>query len=297
MTKAIVSGMPKLRIEESATRKQARIDSGLETIVGVNKYRLEKEDDIDILKIDNSKVREQQIKRLQATKASRDEQKVQAALEKLAAAAKAESSNETNLLALSIEAARARATVGEISAALEKVYGRHVPNNNLVSGAYSTSFSKADEQQASITSVRNQVQQFEEKTGRRPRVLVAKMGQDGHDRGAKVVASGFADLGFDVDVGPLFQTPAEVARQAVDNDVHVIGVSSQAAGHRTLLPQLINELKKYDLHNILVIAGGVIPRQDYDELYEAGVALVFGPGTKIPDCASQILQKLEKLNQ
>jgi len=293
MTKAINSGMPKLRIEESATRKQARIDSGLETIVGVNKYRLDKEDDIEILKIDNSKVRVQQIKRLHDTKAKRNEQKVQQALNALTEAAKQASSNETNLLGHAINAARERATVGEISDALEKVYGRHVPNNAVVSGAYTQSFSKADDQQASITNVANLVQKFEEKTGRRPRILVAKMGQDGHDRGAKVIASGFADMGFDVDVGPLFQTPAEVARQAVDNDVHIIGVSSQAAGHRTLLPQLINELKKYDLHNILVVAGGVIPRQDYDELYEAGVAFVFGPGTKIPDAAAQILQKLE----
>jgi methylmalonyl-CoA mutase len=294
MTKAILSGMPKLRIEESATRKQARIDSGLETIVGVNKYKLEKEEDVEFLKIDNTKVRQQQIARIQKIKSTRNEQKVKQCLDKLTEAAKSGYSESNNLLALAVDAARERATVGEISYALENVFGRHVPSNAVVSGAYVQSYSKESNEQEIINKVTTMVKKFEEKTGRRPRILVAKMGQDGHDRGAKVIASGFADLGFDVDIGPLFQTPEEVARQAVDNDVHIIGVSSQAAGHRTLLPKLIQELKKYDLHNILVIAGGVIPRPDYDELYKAGVAFVFGPGTKIPEAAYHILEKLDQ---
>jgi methylmalonyl-CoA mutase len=298
MTKAIASGMPKARIEESAIRKQARIDSGQETVVGVNKYRLEKEENIDVLKIDNTKVREQQIASIQKIKQQRDNAKVKQALENITRAAKSPQQND-NLLALCVEAARHRATVGEISDALEQVFGRYKPKDNLVSGAYTSSFSsKIDESEVvSVDNVRQQVQQFEKKYGRRPRILVAKMGQDGHDRGAKVIASSFADLGFDVDVGPLFQTPAEVARQAVDNDVHIVGVSSQAAGHRTLIPELIKELKKYDLHRVLVVAGGVIPRQDYDELYKAGVALIFGPGTKIPNAALEILQKIEKMEQ
>lgn len=294
MTKAIASGMPKQRIEESAIRKQARIDSGQETVVGVNKYRLEKEEDMDVLKINNAKVREQQVAQIVQLKKTRDTAKVQKALAAITKCAESAQTTESNLLALCVDAARARATVGEISDAMEKVFGRYQPKSSLVSGAYTSSFGEAQVQVVSVEDVQNKVKQFEKKFGRRPRILVAKMGQDGHDRGAKVIAAGFADLGFDVDVGPLFQTPAEVARQAVDNDAHIVGVSSQAAGHRTLIPQLIDELKKYDLNKVMVIAGGVIPRPDYEELFAAGVSQIFGPGTKISNAAMEILEKLEK---
>eukprot|EP00002_Diphylleia_rotans_P029035 TRINITY_DN587_c0_g1_i3.p1 TRINITY_DN587_c0_g1~~TRINITY_DN587_c0_g1_i3.p1 ORF type:complete len:750 (+),score=213.58 TRINITY_DN587_c0_g1_i3:48-2297(+) len=287
MSKAIVSGMPKLRIEESAAKKQARIDSNKDVIVGVNKYRLEKEDQVPVLVIDNTQVRKQQIDRLEQIRTTRDATKAQAALDALTESAK---TGQGNLLELAINAARARCSVGEISYALEKVWGRHVPKDALVSGAYTSSYDGAD----AISRVNNRVKAFVTKAGRRPRILVAKMGQDGHDRGAKVIASGFSDLGYDVDIGPLFQNPSEVARQAIDADVHVIGVSSQAAGHRTLIPALISELKKQGGSHIMVIAGGVIPPQDYAFLYESGVKLVFGPGTKIPDAAEKVLDEVEK---
>jgi methylmalonyl-CoA mutase len=288
MTKAIISGMPKLRIEESAARKQARIDSGQDIIVGMNKFRLAKEDPMDIKIIDNSAVRESQIARLSKLKSNRNAKDVAKALGDLQEAAEKKTGN---LMDLSIKAARARATVGEISLALEKVFGRHQANNTVVSGAYSSEFKS---ETVSLDAIKQRVVKFEKTFGRRPRILVAKVGQDGHDRGAKVIASGFSDLGFDVDIGPLFATAKEVCRQAIDNDVHVVGVSSLAAGHRTLIPELIQELAKDDLHNIMVIAGGVIPVCDYDELYKKGVAFIFGPGTKIPDAVNSILDKLEK---
>lgn len=291
MTKAILTGMPKKRIEESAARKQARIDSGQETIVGVNKYRLKDEPPVDVRVVDNTKVRQSQTERLKKLKSTRDNKKVEETLEALTQAAK---DGKRNLLECAVECARVRATLGEISYALEKVFGRHRADTNVVTGAYGSEYkaSGIDE----VDKVKKRVIDFEEKYGRRPRILVAKMGQDGHDRGAKVIASGFSDLGFDVDMGGLFSTPEEVARQAVDNDVHVIGVSSQAAGHRTLIPALVKELEKYDLHKIIVVAGGVIPPQDYDLLYKSGVALVFGPGSKIPECAMKILDKLDAIN-
>lgn len=289
MAKAVSTGMPKLRIEESAARKQARIDSGQDVIVGVNKYRLPKDQEapIDVRIIDNTKVRESQITRLNKIRQSRDQARVQKALDALTDAAH---TGTGNLLALSIEAARARASVGEISEALGKVWGRHVPKDRVVSGAYSTEYS---EQQV-IENVRNQVAKFADAQGRRPRILVAKVGQDGHDRGAKVIASGLADLGFDVDIGPLFQTPAEVARQAIESDVHVVGVSSQAAAHRTLVPELVGELKRQGAGDIVVIVGGVIPPQDYDQLYRDGATLIFGPGTKVPTAALEVLRAIEK---
>lgn len=297
MTKAIESGMAKLRIEESATRKQARIDSGEDVVVGVNKYRLAQQDPIDLLVIDNSKVRASQIDRIQKVKASRDNEAVRRALDMLkesAALSSAESSgpgrHPLNLLKLAVEAARARATLGEISSALESVWGRHVASNQVVQGAYSATYSQSCEED--YERVLREVAAFGETEGRRPRILVAKMGQDGHDRGAKVIASGFSDLGYDVDVGPLFSTPGEVAKHAIDADVHVVGVSSQAAGHRTLVPQLIHELQVRGGGHIKVICGGVIPPQDYDELYQAGVAGVFGPGTKITDAASSVLKAI-----
>eukprot|EP01080_Neovahlkampfia_damariscottae_P011001 gene11001-3706_t len=290
MTKAIESGMPKLRIEESSAKKQARIDSNEEIIVGMNKFKLEKEDEIDIKIIDNTSVRESQVKRINEIKKSRNSKLVQEALDALVDAAK----NKTgNLLELSIQAARVRATVGEISSALESVYGRHTPNNPVVSGAYSSEYKEGDK----LNQIKQRVEEFEKKFGRRPRILVAKVGQDGHDRGAKVVASGFSDLGFDVDIGPLFATAKEVAKQAIDNDVHIIGISSLAAGHRTLIPELMKELEKYDLHKIMVVAGGVIPTQDYDALYKTGVSHIFGPGTKIPDSVNSILDQLFKNEQ
>ncbi|KAJ3066424.1 hypothetical protein HDU98_010300 [Podochytrium sp. JEL0797] len=286
MSKAVDSGMPKLRIEESAAKRQARIDSGKEVIVGVNKYTLKEEDPIENLAIDNTEVRNKQIEKIVALKANRDEAAAQASLNALTECAEGK---EGNLLELAITSARARCTVGEISYALEKVWGRFNPTIRVVSGAYKSEYGQKDE----ITTTLDMINAFAEKAGRRPRILVAKMGQDGHDRGAKVIASGFADLGFDVDIGPLFQTPAEVARQAVDADVHVVGISSQANGHKTLVPMLVAELKKLGAEDKLVICGGVIPAQDYDFLYKAGVACIFGPGTKIPLAAQEVVSKIK----
>ncbi len=298
MAKAIEAGLPKLRIEEAAAKKQARIDAGLDQIVGVNVFQVEEETQLDILKVDNTAVREAQIARLKQIKSTRDEKAVQAALEALYQAAEnaqhrgvSETSPtfmEENLLALAIVAARHRATLGEISDAMERAFGRYTPTTRSVSGVYSKEI-KMDERFAKARQMANE---FAEMDGRRPRILVAKLGQDGHDRGAKIVATGFADLGFDVDIGPLFQTPAEAARQAAENDVHVLGISSLAAGHRTLVPQTIAELEKLGRGDILVVVGGVVPQQDYDFLYENGVTAVFGPGTKIADAAIAILGKL-----
>ncbi|HEY7105852.1 MAG TPA: methylmalonyl-CoA mutase [Acidimicrobiia bacterium] len=284
MTKAVESGMPKLRIEEAAARRQAAVDRGEEAIVGVNKYRLEHEPDVEVRAIDNTSVREQQVARLAALRAGRDEASVQDALRALRHGA----SGDANLLALSVDAARARATVGEISDALEEVFGRHRATIRSISGVYGAAY-EGDEDYARI---RGDVEAFAAREGRRPRLLVVKLGQDGHDRGAKVIATAFADLGFDVDVGPLFQTPEEAARDAVENDVHVVGVSSQAAGHKTLVPELVAQLRKQGGDDVLVVVGGVIPVQDYDELRDAGVAAIFGPGTNIPEAAEEILQLL-----
>jgi methylmalonyl-CoA mutase len=285
MTKAIEAGIPKLRIEEAAARKQARIDSGQDIIVGVNKYRLEKEDPLHILEVDNQTVRKQQIERLEQIKATRDNAKVQECLDKLTACAKGEAGN---LLDLAVNAARNRATLGEISDALETVFGRYKAQIRSFSGVYSKEI-KNDE---SFEKAKQLADEFAKKEGRRPRIMIAKMGQDGHDRGAKVVATGYADVGFDVDIGPLFQTPAEAAKQAVENDVHILGVSSLAAGHKTLVPQVIEELKKYGREDIMVIVGGVIPAQDYQYLFDAGAVAVFGPGTKISEAAITILEVL-----
>lgn len=296
MTKAIEAGIPKLRIEEAAARKQARIDSGQDIIVGVNKYRLDKEDPLMILDVDNQMVRKQQLERLAQIKASRDTEKVKASLAKLTEAAKAgmenskdsDSHQNKNLLSLAVEAARNRATLGEISDALEAVFGRYKAQIRTFSGVYSKEI-KNDE---SFEKAKQLADAFAKKEGRRPRIMIAKMGQDGHDRGAKVVATGYADVGFDVDIGPLFQTPAEAAKQAVENDVHILGVSSLAAGHKTLVPQVIEELKKYGREDIMVIVGGVIPHQDYQFLFDAGAVAVFGPGTKISEAAISILEVL-----
>ncbi|MED4204321.1 methylmalonyl-CoA mutase [Neobacillus mesonae] len=285
MAKAIETGLPKMRIEEAAARRQAQIDSGKETIIGVNRYRLEREEPIDILDIDNTAVRLKQIEKLNALKASRDDQKVKEVLEALAEAAE---TGKGNLLELAVKAARARATLGEISDAIEKACGRHKAVIQSISGVYSSAFSNEEE----IKVVKQMSDEFLENEGRRPRILIAKMGQDGHDRGAKVIATAFADLGFDVDIGPLFQTPEETAMQAVENDVHVIGMSSLAAGHKTLLPQLIEELKKLGRDDILVVAGGVIPAQDYQFLYEHGAAAIFGPGTVIPVAAQKVIRAI-----
>jgi methylmalonyl-CoA mutase len=285
MTKAIEAGIPKLRIEEAAARKQARIDSGQDVIVGVNKYRLEKEDPLHILEVDNQTVRRQQIERLEQIKANRDTQAVEAALARLTESAK---NGGENLLSLAVEAARLRATLGEISDALESVFGRYKAQIRSFSGVYS----KEIKNDASFAKAQELADAFAKKEGRRPRIMIAKMGQDGHDRGAKVVATGYADVGFDVDIGPLFQTPAEAAKQAVENDVHILGVSSLAAGHKTLVPQVIEELKKYGREDIMVIVGGVIPVQDYQFLFDAGAVAVFGPGTKISDAAISILEVL-----
>jgi len=282
MAKAIESGMPKLRIEEAAAIKQAGIDKGDVTIVGVNKYKLAKEDDIEVLDIDNTEVRRKQIERLNQIKSTRDDEKVAQALEKLRVAAKDES---MNLLEVSVEAARARCTVGEISKALEDIWGRHNAVIKSISGVYDHMYSD----NADYQKIKETVTQFAEEEGRRPRILVVKMGQDGHDRGAKVVATAFADIGFDVDVGPLFSTPEEAAKMAIENDVHVIGVSSLAAGHKTLIPKLIAQLKAQDADDIVVIAGGVIPPKDFDWLRNEGVAAVFGPGTHIPTAAMEVL--------
>jgi methylmalonyl-CoA mutase len=286
MTKAVASGMPKLRIEEAAARRQARVDRGQEVIVGVNKYRAEHPDHVDVLDIDNTKVREQQVARLEKIRAERDADACAAALEALRAGA----AGDGNLLALCIDAARARATVGEMSDAMEAVFGRHKAEIRSISGVYGAAY-EGDE---GFDAVRQAVAEFGEAEGRRPRILVAKMGQDGHDRGAKVVGTAFADLGFDVDFGPLFETPAEVARAAVENDVHVIGVSSQAAGHKTLVPQLISELAAAGAGDILVVCGGVIPPQDHAFLHDAGVVAVFGPGTNIPEAAGHVLELIRK---
>ncbi len=291
MTKAIEAGIPKLRIEEAAARRQARIDSGIETIVGVNKYIPEKEEMIEILEIDNTAVREAQIKRLNEIKSRRNEKEVESILEELSKAAE---TDEINLLELSIKAARARATLGEISFALEKVWGRYQSMTKTISGIYSTEYSAADEEK--IAAVRKLTDDFALREGRRPRILIAKMGQDGHDRGAKVVATAYADMGFDVDIGPLFQTPEETAKQAVENDVHIIGMSSLAGGHKTLLPALVKELKSLNREDIIIVCGGVIPPQDYDFLYENGASAIFGPGTKIPDAALKIMEILNQVS-
>jgi methylmalonyl-CoA mutase len=282
MAKAIETGLPKMRIEEAAARKQARIDSNKDIIVGVNKYRLEKEDPIEILDIDNTAVRLSQIKRLEKLRAERNEAEVQAALE---AITKSCETGEGNLLALAVEAASKRASLGEISMACEKVYGRYKAVIRSISGVYSSE-SFDDKVYMKATAMADEFAKLE---GRRPRIMIAKMGQDGHDRGAKVVATGYADIGFDVDIGPLFQTPAEAARQAAENDVHILGVSSLAAGHKTLVPQVIEELKKLGREDIMVIVGGVIPHQDYQYLYDAGAVAVFGPGTVIPEAAIKML--------
>jgi methylmalonyl-CoA mutase len=285
MTKAIEAGIPKLRIEEAAARKQARIDSTQDIIVGVNKYRLEKEDPLHILDVDNDMVRKQQVERLAEIKAKRDTAKAAKSIQDLTECAKTGSGN---LLAIAVEAARNRVTLGEISDALEVVFGRHKAQIKSISGVYS----KAIKNDESFEKAKQLANKFAEKEGRRPRIMIAKMGQDGHDRGAKVVATGYADVGFDVDIGPLFQTPAEAAKQAVENDVHILGVSSLAAGHKTLVPQVIEELKKYGREDIMVIVGGVIPAQDYQFLFDAGAVAVFGPGTKISEAAISILEVL-----
>ena len=286
MTKAVASGMPKLRIEESAAKRQAAIDRGDEVVVGVNKYKLAKQDAIDILDIDNVAVREAQIARLARTRAARDEAKAQAALDELTRIA----GHDGNLLAAAVEAARARATVGEISMAMEKVFGRHRAEVKTLAGVYGAAY-EGDE---GFAAIQKDVEAFAEEEGRRPRMLVVKMGQDGHDRGAKVIATAFADIGFDVDVGPLFQTPEEAAQDAIDNDVHVVGISSQAAGHKTLAPKLVQALRDAGAGETLVICGGVIPQQDYQFLYDAGVKAIFGPGTNIPAAAKDILDLIRK---
>jgi len=282
MTKAVASGMPKLRIEEAAAKRQAAIDRGEDVIVGVNKYRLDKEDALDILDVDNVAVRDSQIARLTEIRATRNQAACDAALAALTQAAE----QNGNLLAAAVEAARARASVGEISMAMEKVFGRHRAEVKTLAGVYGAAY-EGDE---AFATIQKSVESFAEDEGRRPRMLVVKMGQDGHDRGAKVIATAFADIGFDVDVGPLFQTPAEAAQDAVDNDVHVIGISSQAAGHKTLAPQLVQALKEADAEDIIVICGGVIPQQDYQFLYDNGVKAIFGPGTNIPEAANDILR-------
>ena len=285
MAKAIETGLPKMRIEEAAARTQARIDSGVQTIVGTNKYRLDHEDPIDILEVDNTAVRNQQIERLKQLRANRNEADVQKALD---AITKCVETGEGNLLALAVEAAKVRASLGEISYACEKVVGRYKAVIRTISGVYSSESKKdADFERACQLTA-----EFAKKEGRQPRIMIAKMGQDGHDRGAKVVATGYADCGFDVDMGPLFQTPAESAREAVENDVHVLGVSSLAAGHKTLVPQVIEELKKLGREDIMVVVGGVIPAQDYDFLYKAGAAAIFGPGTSVAKAACQVMELL-----
>ena len=285
MAKAIETGIPKLRIEEAAARKQARIDSGMEKIIGINEFRLEHEDPIEILAVDNTKVRESQIARLKDLRAHRDEAAVQAAL---AAITKAVAEKNGNLLALAVEAAKVRATLGEISDACEKVVGRYKAIIRMNTGVYSSEIKHNEE----FEKAKAMVAEFAKKEGRQPRIMVAKLGQDGHDRGAKVVATGFADCGFDVDMGPLFQTPEEAVKQAVENDVHILGISSLAAGHLTLVPQVIEELKKYGREDIIVTVGGVIPAQDYDALYKAGAAAIFGPGTRIPMCVIKMIELL-----
>ncbi|WP_127024922.1 methylmalonyl-CoA mutase [Flagellimonas beolgyonensis] len=291
MTKAIEAGIPKMRIEEAAAKKQARIDSGQDVIVGVNKYQLENEDDLQILEVDNAKVRKQQMERLQQIKSTRNSEAVEQALEAIRTASKKAMENtgdRGNLLALAVKAAKERATLGEISDAMESAFGRYKAKIQSFTGVYSKEI-KNDE---SFSKARKMADDFAQQEGRRPRIMVAKMGQDGHDRGAKVVATGYADLGFDVDIGPLFQTPAEVAKQAVENDVHILGISSLAGGHKTLVPEVVQELKKYGREDIMVIVGGVIPKQDYQHLLDHGAVAVFGPGTKIAEAAIQILEIL-----
>jgi len=288
MTAAVESGMPKLRIEEASARRQARVDRGEETIVGVNRYRLEDEPPVEILEVDNRAVREQQLARLAEVRATRDAAATEAALDALRDGAR----SDANLLECCIAAARARCTLGEISDALEDVFGRHRADVRSISGVYGAAY--ADD--AGFEAIRGSVEDFAARHGRRPRMLVAKMGQDGHDRGAKVIATAFADLGFDVEVGPLFQTPAEVAREAIDGDVHVVGISTHAAGHKTLVPQLIDELRAQGAGDIVVICGGVVPAQDYDFLKAAGVAAVFGPGTNIPTAAAAVLELIDTVH-
>ncbi|HPC26903.1 MAG TPA: methylmalonyl-CoA mutase family protein, partial [Paludibacteraceae bacterium] len=285
MAAAIETGIPKMKIEEAAARTQARIDSGEQVIVGVNRYCLEKEEPIEILEIDNTAVREQQIERLKQLRATRNNEEVQKALDAITECAR---TGNGNLLELAVEAARVRATLGEISYACEKVAGRYKATIRTISGVYSSE----TKENADFKRACELTEKFAKKEGRRPRIMIAKMGQDGHDRGAKVVASGYADCGFDVDMGPLFQTPEEVAKQAVENDVHVLGISSLAGGHKTLIPQVIEELKKLGREDIMVIAGGVIPPQDYDYLYKAGVAAIFGPGTSVAKAACTIMEML-----
>lgn len=290
MTKAVDSGWAKLKIEAAAAEKQARIDSGRDVIVGVNKYKLAKEDPLEILEVDNVKVREQQIARLQKIKAARDGAKVHAALEALTTAAR---TGKGNLLDLSIQAIRLRATVGEVSDALEKVFGRHRADTQKVTGVYAAAYDSAE----GWEKLKSEIAAFAEDQGRRPRVMIAKLGQDGHDRGAKVVATAYADLGFDVDMGPLFQTPEECARQAIENDVHAVGISTLAAGHKTLVPAIIAELEKQGADDIIVFVGGVIPQQDYEYLYNAGVKGIYGPGTPIPASAKDVLEQIRKVTQ
>ena len=290
MAAAIETGVPKMRIEEAAARTQARIDSGNQKIIGVNEYRLDHEDPIDILEIDNTAVRTEQVERLKELRAHRDEKAVQAALEEITKSVQAwaDGGKGENLLALAVKAAGLRASLGEISDACEKVVGRYKATIRTISGVYKagTTLDAEFQEACRLTA------EFAKKEGRQPRIMIAKMGQDGHDRGAKVVATGYADCGFDVDMGPLFQTPAEAAKQAVENDVHVMGVSSLAAGHKTLIPQVIEELKKLGRPDIMVTAGGVIPAQDYDFLYKAGVAAIFGPGTSVAHSAKVVMQLL-----
>ncbi|MFI3295204.1 MAG: methylmalonyl-CoA mutase, partial [Rikenellaceae bacterium] len=285
MAAAIETGVPKMRIEEAAARTQARIDSGEQTIVGLNKYRLEKEDPIDILDVDNTAVRLSQIERLNELRSNRDEAKVKTALEAITACV---NGGEGNLLALAVEAAKVRASLGEISDACEVIVGRYNATIRTISGVYSASVKNNDK----FAEAQAMADEFAKREGRRPRIMIAKLGQDGHDRGAKVVSTGYADIGFDVDMGPLFQTPEEAAKQAVENDVHVVGVSSLAAGHKTLVPQIVGELKKLGREDIIVIVGGVIPHQDYGVLYEAGAAAIFGPGTPVTDAAIKMLEIL-----
>ena len=290
MTKAIEAGLPKMRIEEAAAKKQARIDSGQEKIVGVNCFTLAEEDQLHILAVDNQKVRQQQIERLEKIRSARDEEQVKQAIEALTEAAENIQAGKRadNLLQLSVNAARLRASLGEISSALEQAFGRYQAEIKSFTGVYSKEIQK----DPSFEKARRLTDLFAEEEGRRPRILIAKMGQDGHDRGAKVVSTAYADLGFDVDIGPLFQTPAEVAKQAVENDVHFLGVSSLAGGHSTLVPEVIKELKNYGREDIRVVVGGVIPRQDYPDLFDAGALAVFGPGTKISETAIEILKAL-----
>jgi methylmalonyl-CoA mutase len=287
MAKAIESGIPKMRIEEAAARKQARIDSGKDIVVGVNRYQTEQVEQIDTLEIDNTKVREAQIKRLNQIKETRNKTEVKNALNNLEEVAR---TGIGNLLEVAIECARKRATLGEISMAMEKSFGRYKATISAISGVYSA---ETMEDKDFIKACKL-ADEFAIKEGRRPRIMIAKMGQDGHDRGAKVIATSFADIGFDVDIGPLFQTPQEAAKQAIENDVHIVGVSSLAAGHKTLVPAIINELEKYNRGDIMVVAGGVIPQKDYDFLYDAGVFGIFGPGTKISSAAINILELLIK---